>query len=300
MDKLKEKSYELLARQHFDSLAVGVLDFKTGDFQSFTYFERKPYEGKIFFDLASLTKPFTLASTYLKNPKFFSDKELLLLEHRGGLPAWARLSSDSWQEFVMQYEISESEVLYSDLGALRLQLELEKKSGKNLRSLCSYFWDEEIYFWQDLPKGAVCPSTGFRSGKEIRGEVHDDNAYNLNTFAGHAGLFGTVEGCLKSLLSLEKETGLLKVMNDYLESLDDRRFALGWDRAQGESSLAGVGASAKTFGHLGFTGTSIWIDPVTGLGHVILTNSSQNYWFDRTGLNDLRRTLGALAWKASF
>jgi CubicO group peptidase (beta-lactamase class C family) len=51
-----------------------------------------------------------------------------------------------------------------------------------------------------------------------------------------------------------------------------------------------------TFGHLGFTGTSIWIDPQKKKGHVILTNATKKYYYDRQGLNDLRRQIGEAIW----
>ena len=86
-------------------------------------------------------------------------------------------------------------------------------------------------------------------------------------------------------------------MNEKLYN-SQNRFENGWDRVEDPSStLAGAGCSNRTFGHLGFTGTSIWIDSVKKLGHVILSNATKNYWYDKKSLNIYRRNLGKLVWE---
>jgi CubicO group peptidase (beta-lactamase class C family) len=88
-------------------------------------------------------------------------------------------------------------------------------------------------------------------------------------------------------------------MQAYLEP--KHRFVNGWDRAQDlENTLAGTGCSEHTFGHLGFTGTSIWIDPVKKLGHVILSNATKLYWYDKQDLNNFRRLIGQRIWQKDF
>ena len=78
----------------------------------------------------------------------------------------------------------------------------------------------------------------------------------------------------------------------------DDRFILGFDRVTDpENTLAGKGASLNTFGHLGFTGTSFWIDLEKMKGSVILTNATQTYWYERSGLAQLRKALGSAIWK---
>ncbi len=64
-----------------------------------------------------------------------------------------------------------------------------------------------------------------------------------------------------------------------------------------DDTLAGRGCGEFTFGHLGFTGTSIWIDPEKMKGHVILSNATKFHWFDKTNLNDMRRVIGEQVWK---
>jgi CubicO group peptidase (beta-lactamase class C family) len=81
----------------------------------------------------------------------------------------------------------------------------------------------------------------------------------------------------------------------------NHRFAYGWDRVENPgNTLAGAGCGPSTFGHLGFTGTSIWIDPEKGLGHVILSNATKYHWYDKVGLNDIRRAIGEKVWSGSL
>ena len=79
---------------------------------------------------------------------------------------------------------------------------------------------------------------------------------------------------------------------------NENRFILGFDHVlDPQNTLAGPGCSLRTFGHLGFTGTSFWIDLETQRGAVILSNATQTYWYERSGLSDLRKKLGAAIWK---
>ena len=72
----------------FDHVAASVIDFDKGSFES----TQRGHDGDIWFDLASLTKVLTLASSYHQHPELFGEDETLLLEHRAGLPSWGRLS----------------------------------------------------------------------------------------------------------------------------------------------------------------------------------------------------------------
>lgn len=291
MELLKEIIQRNMKRQNFDSIAVGVVDFKKGNFETIDL--GKP-QG-MYFDLASLTKPLTLAATYHHHPDLFDKNLMLLLEHRAGLPAWGRPSSFDWKEVIFSYKIEESDTVYSDYSALRLMLELEKKAGKGMRELIQNYWDDEVCFWRDLPDFAVCPDSGFRAGEPICGDVNDDKAYVINRFTTHAGLFGTISGLCRTLLKLQKETLFLETVAAKLPQ--NQRFCFGWDTvANPENTLAGAGCSTKTFGHLGFTGTSIWIDPEKEIGHIILSNATQNYWYERSGLSEMRRIIGHWVW----
>jgi len=277
-----------LKAQNFDCLAVGVLDFKTSTYKT------REVTPDLFFDLASLTKPLTLSSVKFGHPKLWEKDFDLLLNHQAGLPDWGRLSKNNWREELLSFPLKKSPTLYSDFGALRLMLELEKKSGKSLQELASFYWDKDLLFWKDLVKTA--PVTGIRKGLPITGQVHDDNAYIIDSFCSHAGLFGTIGGVCKSLISLNDKTSFVGEVTQALKKGKGDRFVEGMD-TPGEKSLAGKGHGLLTFGHLGFTGTSFWIDGEKERGHVILTNATKNYWYDRRGLNELRRQLGEELWK---
>jgi CubicO group peptidase (beta-lactamase class C family) len=281
--------------QSFNSIAAAAVDFKTGTFVQ-SELENGKVSKNIFFDLASLTKPLTLSALKLIHPDLFKgDKNFdLLLNHRASFPSGGRLSRETWKEKILSYPIIEGDTLYSDYGALRLMLELENKTGKDLKTLISSYWDPQLIFWRDLPKDSFCPSTGFRLGKRIKCQVHDDNAYIIGGFCSHAGLFSTISGLAKSLVTLNEKYDLLSSIQ---KIKFQERFVDGWDTASGENSLSGVGHGPQTFGHLGFTGTSMWIDPKAQKGHIILTNATQNHWYNREGLNNLRRSVGEFLWK---
>ena len=93
----------------------------------------------------------------------------------------------------------------------------------------------------------------------------------------------------------KKTDFIKKVLSDLKQH--SHRFSYGWDRVENPANtLAGVGCGAYSFGHLGFTGTSIWIDPDRMIGHVILSNATKNHWFDKVGLNSIRRAVGEYVW----
>jgi CubicO group peptidase (beta-lactamase class C family) len=300
--QLLKKSLELMENQHFSCLAVGVLDFSKNKLDFFEISDKKnvSIEPHLFFDLASLTKPLTLAATYHLHPEIFNEEMINLLNHRAGLPSHGRLSSNDWREHLLSFQIVASETLYSDYSPLRLMLEIEKKMSKKLKEICSVYWDQELVFWKDLDLSAVCPATGFRRGRPIIRQVHDDKAYSINEFTSHAGLFATVRGLGTSLINLNKKTDFVNVMkNNFRTRKDFGRFLCGWDTVSDPSeTMAGIGCSKNTFGHLGFTGTSVWIDTESGRGSIILTNATENYWYDRSGLKLLRQSLGQMIWNS--
>jgi len=301
LKKIIDLGLELLSHQHFDSLAVGVVDFKNKTFERFevsatNILSPKPY---LFFDLASLTKPLTNSAVLLKEPKYFSEQEHLLLNHRAGLPSGGLLSKKTWREEILSYEIKPSETLYSDYSSLRCMLEIEKKSQKKLKDLCSYYFDKNLLHWMDLPVESISPEYGVRNKKIVSGEVHDNNCFNLKEFVSHAGLFATIDGLCQSLLNLNQVTGMNEQLKEAFKSHGNNvRFIKGFDHVSDpEQSLAGKGSSIRTFGHLGFVGTSFWINLDQEKGAVILTNGVQSYWYEKSGLNHLRKTIGEAIWK---
>lgn len=291
----------LMPHAPFDALGVGVIDFATNHYQAFeaNHFEEElsfKSEPTLYFDLASLTKPLTNSLAYFLKPEAFDTNLLLCLNHRAGLPAWGLLPHSGWKEQILAYPIRESETLYSDFSALRVMLELQKK-GLDQKKTCSEVWDKETLFWTDLPFYFPKPQYGFKNGRPNFGQVHDPNAWVIGEFCSHAGLFSTVDGLCRTLLAYQKQTGFLEQVKADLGK-HSHRFSFGWDRVENpESTLAGTGCGPMTFGHLGFTGTSIWIDPERNRGHVILSNATKEHWYNKQALNDLRKAIGELVWK---
>lgn len=298
-EKIATHTHQLMLEQDFDSIAVAAIDFKSNEYLALEFQNGiRHLDPYLFFDLASLTKALTNSVVRLKHPELFDTKLDLLLNHKAGLPLGGRLSKKGWREFILQYEVKESETLYSDYSSLRTMLELEKKTGKSLKELCSFYFDEELVYWNELPEYAITPMSGTREKRPIHKDVHDDNCFVINHFVSHAGLFSTIDGLAKSLLNLNQETSMITQMQTAFKSFNQsQRFMNGFDHPQDlENTLAAKGCSAHTFGHLGFTGTSFWIDSDRSVGHIILTNATQHYWYSRAGLTKIRKELGSELW----
>ena len=151
-----------------------------------------------------------------------------------------------------------------------------------------------------LPNGRVSARSPFRD-YQIWGEVHDGNAYFMGGVAGHAGLFSTAEEVFKIALQflpdytqlLEPETCQLFRTNFTKGMNEDRSFA--FQLASTEASTAGTKMSPESFGHNGFTGTSLWIDPVKDRIFVLLTNRTHNHPLPFVNINAVRRRFHDLA-----
>jgi serine-type D-Ala-D-Ala carboxypeptidase len=116
--------------------------------------------------------------------------------------------------------------------------------------------------------------------RQLQGEVHDENAAALGGVAGHAGLFGTAEAVLAVsgawLAGYHQRPSILTAhlvtqFATRASHVPNSSWALGWDTPSMPSS-SGSCLSPKTFGHLGYTGTSLWIDPICELEVVLLSN----------------------------
>ena len=124
----------------------------------------------------------------------------------------------------------------------------------------------------------------------MRGEVHDENAFALGGAAGHAGLFGTIDGVL------DVAERLLQGVEPWLAQMRTRQSAtrcLGWE-ARHEGWSGGNACSEETIGHTGFTGTGVWIDFRRGLCWALLTNRVHPTRHRDTGIDALRRRVGDL------
>jgi CubicO group peptidase (beta-lactamase class C family) len=185
--------------------------------------------------------------------------------------------------------------LYSDLGFILLGFAVEQASGLLLDE---YFHEAVVkplgadplffnragaggQFQTTRPDRTIAPTEWDARRQRIRqGEVHDENAAAMGGVAGHAGLFGTVASVLVVsgawLAAYHGDRSLLdcKLVREFTtKSLHPRQssWALGWDTPTAPSS-SGTHFSAESFGHLGFTGTSLWVDPQRKLEVVLLTN----------------------------
>lgn len=217
-----------------------------------------------------------------------------LLAHNAGLPPGLPLyAGSSSSEEALEQVIRQSlrrepglEAEYSDLGMIVLAEVLTRVSGKPLDHLLAQrlLVPLDMHGTMFLPPaadfGSIVP-TAMRSERPfpIRGVVHDGNAYRLGGITGHAGLFSTLRdvSIFAAAMLAGGEYGGVRVLRE--ETV--REFAaiqpnagtraLGWD-TPAERSNAGRFLSARAFGHTGFTGTSIWIDPDRDLFVVLLAN----------------------------
>lgn len=177
--------------------------------------------------------------------------------------------------------------LYSDLSFLLLGFALEELARTPLdRAIEKLLWqplgasasrffrvdrspekgrDESVAATEDCPwRGSV-----------LQGQVHDDNCWAMGGYGGHAGAFGTA----RDLLHFSS-----RMLGGFLSSATIREAwspvavppgcdrTPGWDTPSGEAPAAGRLFSRRSIGHLGFTGTSLWIDPEAGLAVTLLTN----------------------------
>jgi CubicO group peptidase (beta-lactamase class C family) len=223
-----------------------------------------------------------------------------LLEHASGLAA--RLVDRpplTRREF--EYEIcrspfeyaSRTQSLYSDLGFILLGFVAADRSGRPLDHQFSTLIstvlaaDEVLRFdVSQLPRDRVAPTVplaeDLRTGRVLSGEVHDPYAAALGGAAGHAGLFGTASAVgafartiLRGLADDRSVpppfTSALLARATTKSTVPNSSRALGWDTML-PSSSCGTRMSPAAFGHVGFTGTSLWIDPARDRYFVLLTN----------------------------
>ena len=178
------------------------------------------------------------------------------------------------------------EFTYSDVGFIVLGEIVKKVSGKNVHE----FSQEAIYAPLGMTETGYLPGdalkaraavTEQREDRWMQGEVHDPRAYALGGVAGHAGLFSTADDLSKYAVMMLNggrlgDTEILnpatfQLMTTAVDVPRGRR-ALGWDARTGYSSNRGDLMSSQAFGHGGFTGTGIWIDPATDLFVLFLSN----------------------------
>ncbi len=221
-----------------------------------------------------------------------------LLSHAAGLPAHVHLFNRmvDREEVVnavcrmeLEYEPLTRSV-YSDMGYILLGTVLERLTGAPLNELFRDCVREPL----GLHETVFCPGESARPrivptesdtrwrGRLVHGEVHDENASVMRGIAPHAGLFSSVrdcarfarlwlnEGVLDGKRHLASET--IRMFRKRDNRAAGSSWALGWDTVTPGASTSGQYFSAESYGALGFTGTSIWIDPGAEIAVVLLTN----------------------------
>ncbi len=231
-----------------------------------------------------------------------------LLTHSGGLVWWAPLYKDTkgkaaYVERIVGMDLAYppgTKAVYSDLGLILLGDVVERLGGKALADLARERVTGPLGMSDTLyqPPAALVPRIAPTEndpwrGRVLRGEVHDENAFALGGVAPHAGLFGSAPDLARfatMLLDEGRGPGRRLVSRATVELFTERAGvplasrALGWDTPANETGVrsstpgehgytaAGSLLSARSFGHTGFTGTSMWMDPERELYVILLTN----------------------------
>lgn len=222
-----------------------------------------------------------------------------LLTHTSGFQAivqlWKRKMNRQEKieyilELPLEYNTGEK-VLYSDPNFILLGELVERASGKPLDKYAkeSIFEPLEMKntrfnpLRENIKRDDIAATEWCEWRNEmIVGKVHDENAASFNGVSGHAGLFSNIDDLFKFVRMLIKQgyyknkqilhPNTVKLMaKNSTENLDQKR-GLGWNLIDNFRSSGGVLLSQRSYGHTGFTGTSIWIDPLNKIGIVFLTN----------------------------
>jgi serine-type D-Ala-D-Ala carboxypeptidase len=216
-----------------------------------------------------------------------------LLAHRSGLPASRDLwriarSPDEARRAVLESPLAcrpRQCMIYSDLGAIALGLIAERVTGMGMDE----YLQARVFGPIGMTETTFRPEASLRSriapteiapprGYPLRGEVHDENAYALGGVAGHAGLFSTAADLsmfAQMMLNGGEYAGVRIVADSTIKLFTEKKVignrALGWAKADGTGG-SGAYLSDAAYGHTGYTGTSLWIDPKRDMFVVLLTN----------------------------
>ncbi len=186
--------------------------------------------------------------------------------------------------------IEKGTYLYSDLDYILLGMIIERKTGMKLAS----FWKRRILAYLDIESEFYTYSdrenrnehafleTGYCCWSEelLQGIVHDDNCRYYGEMMGHAGLFATLNGVLalcNAIFSMYYDSFVYPFIENsdfrfVIDKKDGFQPCFGFDVPTGKKPSSGSFFSKKTIGHLGFTGTSFWLDLSNKFGIVLLTN----------------------------
>ncbi len=190
----------------------------------------------------------------------------------------------------LEYEPG-SDCQYSDMGFILLGYIAELLTGKGLQKLFQEFVSIPLGLTEDI---FYLPITGKKvnrkrfaatekcpwRGRTMRAEVHDEHCWLMNGVSGHAGLFGNIHGVLRlceTILDQWQNRGKAFSWSGMLDQglrkqYTSKTWCLGFDGPSVQGSSGGEYISAASVGHLGYAGTSFWIDPEKELVMVLLTN----------------------------
>jgi len=218
----------------------------------------------------------------------------MLLAHCSGLPAYEKLFQFAQsREELVRAAITTRLVVppgtraeYSDIGFILLGEVLVREADMSL----DLFARQEIFAPLGMMRARFNPPPGWKPGippteddpafrkRVIQGEVNDENASVMNGVAGHAGVFASATDVARFAECMLRggaplfQSATVKLFTRREESPAGTTRALGWDTPSLAESSSGALFSRASFGHLGFTGTSLWIDPRRRLSVTLLTN----------------------------
>ena len=218
-----------------------------------------------------------------------------LLTHSSGLAAWRAFYKEATDKADARAQLMlvgpdappGTRYLYSDMNFMLLGMVAERLTGMSLDSAFTAMVARPLqlsdtrFLPDSLQRSRIAPTEydPWRQ-RQLRGEVHDENASRFGGVSGHAGLFSTGEdlsrvarmwlngGTLDGARLASAQT--VAAFTRAQDTLISKR-ALGWETPTGTNS-AGHRLSPRAFGHTGFTGTSMWIDPSRDLFVILLTN----------------------------
>ncbi|MBM3887458.1 serine hydrolase [Candidatus Dependentiae bacterium] len=269
--------------------------------------------------LLDISKPVSNYIEAFQRPDKASITIEQLLTHRSGLPAANKVAHYSTDHHatishiatVKQKSAPSQKFIYSDLGPIVAGYLAELITGKTLNSLLKdyVFLPLELYQTFTFPSPRffehIAPSN-LPDGKLIQGRVHDPRAYAMGGLAGNAGIFSQALDVAK-FAQLFLQNGVYNG-KQYLsqQSIDrmtkasstlpvNEKRGIGFDIDTKYSSPRGDLFARTSFGHTGFTGTSVWIDPGTQTVVVLLCNSLHPS--GKGNINVLRKKIGTLAAK---
>jgi uncharacterized protein YbbC (DUF1343 family)/CubicO group peptidase (beta-lactamase class C family) len=217
-----------------------------------------------------------------------------LLLHQGGLipdnslKDYLNGQEEAWQNiFALNLRAEPgTRFIYTDVGYLVLGEVVRRLTGQDLNGYSREHIFEPLGMHETgyLPKEQLrerAAPTEKRNGQWIQGEVHDPRAFHLGGVAGHAGLFSTAEdlAVYASMMLGQGTYDGRRILAPQTVRLMSRSYpvsrglrGLGWDKRTGYSSNRGELFSDSAFGHGGFTGTAMWIDPQLNLFVIFLSN----------------------------